>query len=199
MSEVPCTLKIKEKKGGLMEILIFEDKKQYQEAAEKFFKGKGAVTVEYASNYQEALEKISEVDGALIDIFAPSSPDEARRSLAILTEFEEDDDPPSFQESLEIITNEIESEAPVGLLLGTEAKKGNIPFVVVTDFQHHAEKFQAIYYYMECSNFGPLVEGCRGKHITMGYELDENGDPATKKENPEFWAEAYRTLLMEME
>lgn len=188
-------------------ILIFEDKPEYREAAKCFFETiRDEVEVDYTDTYTDALQKIADKDGALLDMYSSAAPAEAQASLSVLKNFKPSDPAflPAFTKSLEIIAKEIDMEAPVGLLLGLEAEKKGIPFVVVSDLNHHAEKFEAIdgfrspRQYDKNWNRRPywrLVEGWRGKHIWSGKEpVGRKDDPERNKDNPVFWKEAFQTL-----
>src|SRR3989344_8469499 len=189
-----------------MRVLVVEDNPEYTKAAKEFFGTLDGAEVTYADNFEGAMAIISGggFDGALLDIFMPVGETEqeklARRLQGHVPNY---DFRRAYEISRDAILAEIVREAPVVLLMGEACTQKGIPFVVVTDMNHHGVKVEAATALL-CAERSPfcrdLQEGWRGGHVLRGEEDDTLSYLSTWdgwcKENATFWKEAFEKLRL---
>jgi len=177
-----------------LEILVVEDQPKYREAAKKFFYARDDVQVSYTDNSDKALEDISEVDGALIDVFMQGSLALKDRALKKLAEYQTKGNEERYYKSFDSIRKDIGNEGPIGLVILEKAEELDIPYVLVSSLFHHNMKLEAVTQFMIYS----------GRNMNFREGNDGFGEEPTLKEKemekefykdyPEYWEKAYEQL-----
>lgn len=186
-------------------ILVVDDRAENLDAARRYFETRTDLEVIYENDPVKAIlrSQSGELEGALIDVFMPADKVLSSCAYRTIEQFGPSGprSEPAFRKSLKAILEDLDREAPVGIIAIDEAHRKKLPYVIVTSMSHHAKKFEAVfqYFFVRYGGYpdldGRLQEGWQGEQVTSGATLDFLKDkPNRNKDRPEFWAEAYKKL-----